>query len=258
VLVTGASSGIGYATCLYFAQRGWYVAGTARSADKLNELQQAINNVAGAVGAFLPITADVRDAAAMQSAVEQVTATFGRLDVLVANAGVGHRGAVADANWEDLETLLRTNIDGVLHSLRAAVPAMRTHGSGQIVIISSVVWNMTSPYAAMYAASKAFVSNLARSMRFELKPDNIIVTDVRIGRVQTNFSANRLGASGRSKSGGFLPEMTPDRVAAAIFEAVQHRRKIVTLRWIDRLLILANRLVPNLIASQASGQYKPN
>lgn len=263
VLVTGASSGIGYATCLYFAQRGWVVAGTARSADKLEALQQAIRTEASAASAFLPITADVRDGAAMEAAVEQVVETFGRLDVLVANAGIGHRGAVVDARWEDLDTLLRTNIDGVLHSLRATVPAMRKQSSGQIVIVSSVVWNMTSPYAAMYAASKAFVSSLARALRFELKPDNITVTDLRIGRVQTNFSANRLGAAGRSnasrsKSGGFLPEMTPERVAAAIFDAVEHRRRIVTLRWLDRLLILANRLVPNLIAGQASRQYKPD
>jgi short-subunit dehydrogenase len=257
IFVTGASSGIGYATCLYFAKQGWYVAGTARSADKLDALQQEINGYAPA-GAFLPITADVRDKVAMRAAVEQVLKTFGRLDVLVANAGVGHRGAVVDAEWGDLETLLRTNIDGVLHSIRATVPALRRNNGGQIVIVSSVVWNMTSPYAALYAASKAFVSSLARSLRFELKADNITVTDLRIGRVQTNFSANRLGQAGRSKSASFLPEMTPERVAAAICDAVQHRRHIVTLRWLDRLLILANRLFPNFIAQRASRQYKPD
>lgn len=258
VLVTGASSGIGYATCLYFAKQGWYVAGTARSADKLDALQREINALAPASAAFLPVTADVRDADAMRSAVDQVMSTFGRLDVLVANAGVGHRGPVVDAQWDDLDTLLRTNIDGVLHSIRTAVPAMRKNGAGQIILVSSVVWNMVSPYAVLYAASKAFVSSLARSLRFELESDHIAVTDLRIGRVQTNFSANRLGTSGRSKSAGFLPEMTPEQVAVAIFEAVGSRRPIVTLRWLDRLLILANRLFPNQIGQRASGQYKPD
>jgi short-subunit dehydrogenase len=258
ILITGASSGIGYATSLHFAQRGWYVAGTARSADKLDALQQQINSAANTQSAFLPLVVDVRDAAAMQAAVAQVMSTFGRLDVVIANAGVGHRGAIADAAWEDLETLLRTNIDGVLHTIRAAVPALRKNGNGQIVIVSSVVWNMTSPYAGLYAASKAFVSSLARSLYFELKPYNIAVTDLRLGRVQTSFSDNRLGTSGRSKNATFPPEMTADYVAAEIFEAVERRPRIVTPRWIDRLLILANRLIPNVIASRAGSQYKPD
>ena len=88
--------------------------------------------------------------------------------------------------------------------------------------------------------------------------ENIAVTDLRIGRVQTNFSANRLGMTGRSKAAGFLPEMTPEQVAAAIFTAVGNRRPIVTLRWLDRLLILANRLFPNQIGQRASRQYKPD
>jgi short-subunit dehydrogenase len=258
ILITGASSGIGYATSLYFAQRGWYVAGTARSADKLDALQQQINTAANTQSAFLPIAVDVRDAAAMHSAIAQVISTFGRLDVVIANAGVGHRGAVSDAAWEDLETLLRTNIDGVLHTIRASVPALRKNGNGQIVIVSSVVWNMTSPYAALYAASKAFASSLARSLYFELKPYNIAVTDLRLGRVQTSFSANRLGSSGRSKDASFPPEMTADYVAAEIFEVVERRPRMITPRWIDRLLILANRLIPNFIAERASRQYKPD
>ncbi len=258
VLVTGASSGIGYATCLHFAKQGWFVAGTARSAEKLDALQHEINAAANTDSAFLPIVADVREADAMHSAVDQVMSTFGRLDVLVANAGVGHRGAAADADWDHLDTLLRTNIDGVLHSIRAAVPAMRKNGAGQIIIVSSVVWNMVSPYAALYAASKAFVSSLARSLRFELQPDHIAVTDLRIGRVQTGFNDNRLGMSGRSKSASFLPEMAPEQVAAAIFDAVRTRQPIVTVRWLDRLLILANRLFPNQIGQRASRQYKPD
>src|SRR5690606_36240833 len=110
-------------------------------------------------GELLVISADVRDAEAVRRAVEQTVARFGRLDVLVANAGVGQRGGIVDSDWEHLETLLRTNIDGVLHSVRAAVPAMRASpplesGEGkQILVISSVVANMIAPYAATYSAS---------------------------------------------------------------------------------------------------------
>jgi 3-hydroxy acid dehydrogenase / malonic semialdehyde reductase len=257
VFITGASSGIGYATALAFARRGYDVAGTARRADKLNDLQTEINGLPGRHGDFLPIAADVRDREAVQSAIGQTVSHFGRLDIVVANAGVGHRGAVADAEWDDLETLLRTNIDGVLHTIRAAVPVMRLgrHG-GHIVIISSVVHNMTSPYAAAYAASKAFVSSLAKSLRLELEGENISVTDMWIGRTESEFNQKRLGAAGYSSAGGRLPVMTAERVAEGIVEAVEKRRKGVALRLFDRLILLANTLVPELVGRRALKQYK--
>jgi short-subunit dehydrogenase len=76
-----------------------------------------------------------------------------------------------------------------------------------------------------------------------------------VGRTETEFSAKRLGAAGRSSSGG-IPEMTADQVAEGIVNAVEKQRKAVALRWIDRLLLLANVLVPNLIARQAMKQYR--
>jgi NADP-dependent 3-hydroxy acid dehydrogenase YdfG len=163
VFITGASSGIGYAASLEFARRGYHVAGTARRTDKLEALQAEINKLPGMEhGDFLPLKADVRDQAELHAAVQQTVTHFGRLDVLVANAGVGHRGSLVESNWEDLEILLRTNIDGVLHSVRAAVPVMKE--GGQIVMVSSIVYNMTTPYTAVYAASKAFVSSIAKSL----------------------------------------------------------------------------------------------
>jgi short-subunit dehydrogenase len=257
VFITGASSGIGYATALTFAKHGYHVAGTARRIDKLNDLQTEISALAGKHGDFLPISADVRDAAAVQSAVAQTVEHFGRLDVLVANAGVGHRGGIADAEWEDLETLLRTNIDGVLHSVRAAVPVMRVgkHG-GQIVIVSSIVHNMTSPYAAAYAASKAFVSSLAKSLRLELEADGIGITDMQIGRTESEFSQSRLGAAGYQERAGKLPVMTAEQVAEGIVEAVEKKRKTVALRLFDRLVMLANVLVPEWVGRRALKQYK--
>lgn len=253
-LITGASSGIGYETALAFARDGTHVVATARRADRLAELESAIRTLPAGHGDILSIAADVTDAEAMKNAVAQALQRFGRLDILVANAGVGHRGAVAEADWQDLETLLRTNIDGVLHSIRAAVPAIKQSGGGHIVTVSSVVYNLVAPYTAIYSASKAFVTSLAHSLRIELEPDNIWVTDVLVGRTQSEFNEKRLGAGKRTNNS--LPTMTADRVAAAIVKATHQRKKTVILRFFDRLIIWGNILVPGLIGRMARRQYK--
>jgi 3-hydroxy acid dehydrogenase / malonic semialdehyde reductase len=254
-LITGASSGIGHATALIFAREGVHTAGTARRAERLQQLKQEIDALPGDHGDFLPITADVRDREAIQAAVDQVMAQFGRLDILVANAGVGHRGAVVDADWNEVETLLRTNIDGVLHSIRAAVPAMRQGGrGGHIIIVSSVIYNMTAPYAAYYAASKAFVSSLARSLRLELAEENIRVSDMLVGRTATEFNEKRLGNPGRTGSG--LPTMTADQVAQAIVKASRGRGRTIALRWFDRFTLLGSLLVPGIVGRLAMRQYR--
>lgn len=251
-LITGASSGIGYATALAFARRGILVAGTARRIDRLQTLEREITDFGGE---FLPIAADVREAQALADAVRSTVERFGRLDILVANAGIGHRGAIVDAQWDELDALLRTNIDGVLHSVRAAVPEMRKIGGGHIVIVSSVVYNMVSPYAAAYAASKAFVSSLARSLRFELADDNIFVTDMLVGRTESEFDTNRLGKGGRSSSG--IPVMPVEKVANGIVRVVLDRpRHRVALRWFDRLLMTANIFVPDIVGRMALRQYR--
>ena len=255
-LVTGASSGIGYATALAFAREGTHVVGTARRSDRLENLKGDVASLPSDHGDLLPVVADVCRAEAMQAAVEQAMAQYGRLDILVANAGVGHRGAIVDSGWQDMELLLRTNIDGVLHSIRAAVPAIRQSGNGgHIVLVSSVVYNMVAPYFAVYAASKAFVSSLGRSLRLELEADNIHVTDMLIGRTQSEFSDKRLGQSGHASSSK-LPVMTADQVAEAIIKATKRHKKMVVVRWVDRAILLANWLAPGLVGRRAMRQYK--
>lgn len=254
VLITGVSSGIGRATALAFIQRGDHVAGMARRSDRLAELAAEIRALPEPHGEFLGMAGDVTQADAMRDAVRQTMERFGRLDVLVANAGVGHRGPLVEADWDGIETLLHTNIDGVLHSIRAAVPAMRQTGGGHIITMSSVTYNLVSPYAAVYAASKAFVTSLAHSLRLELEADNIKVTDFLVGRTDTEFNEKRLGLGKRPGEG--VPTMTPDKVAAAIVRVVDHPRRSVTLRFFDRLTIWGNILLPDVVGRIARKQYK--
>lgn len=258
VLITGASSGVGRAAALAFAARGWNVVATARRAEKLLELEEAVAALPEPHGELLALAVDVRDASAVHSSVAAAVARFGRLDVLIANAGIGQRGSIVDSEWEHLELLLRTNIDGVLHSIRAAVPAMRVSGGGQVILISSVVANMTAPYAASYSASKAFVSSIARSLRLELEPDGIAVTDVLLGRTATEFNDKRLGQAGRSASATPIPVMSADFVAKALVRAAERRPKTLVLRWFDRLIVWANAIIPGFIGRRALRQYKLN
>ncbi|MCU0513711.1 MAG: SDR family NAD(P)-dependent oxidoreductase [Anaerolineae bacterium] len=255
VLITGASSGIGRAAALAFARAGYQVAGVARRMDRLALLAQEIAQLPAPHGDFLPLTADVTDPETIYTAVQHTLERFGRLDVLIASAGIGQRGALVEAAWSDVDMVLQTNIDGVLHSIRAAVPAMRLRGDGgHILIISSVAASLVAPYAATYAASKAFISSIAHSLRLELAPHHIHVTDVLVGRTETEFNARRLGEGERRASR--LPAMSAEQVATGLLKAARQRRSTVILRFFDRLIVLGNRLLPGLMGELAKRQYR--
>ncbi len=254
VFITGASSGIGRASALAFVKAGYHVAGMARRADRLQTLADEITTLTVPHGDFLPVVGDATQIDDASRAVSETVSRFGRLDILVANAGIGHRGAVIEANWHDLETLMRLNMDGVIHAIRACVPAMKQHSGGHIMTISSVASSMVSPYAATYAASKAFVSSLVASMRIELRKDNIKISDFLVGRTETEFNDVRLGDGARKKSR--LPAMTAEQVADGLVRCAENPRNTVILRWFDRLIVWGNHWLPSLMGYFAARQYK--
>lgn len=255
VLITGASSGIGWAAALAFARSGYHVCGFARRAERLEALRTEVESLPAPQGEFLPVVGDVRNPSEVGAAVERALERFGRLDILVANAGLGQHGAVADAEWDHLQAVLQTNIDGVLHCLRAAVPAMRASGGGHVLIISSVVSGVHTPYTATYAASKAFVSSLAGSLRLELEEDKIAVTDVLVGRTITEFNQNRLGS--RHANRGGLPAKTADEAAAALVKAAERKPRRLVLSLFDRLILAGGVMAPGVMARLARRQYEP-
>jgi short-subunit dehydrogenase len=244
LLITGGTSGIGRAAALLFAALGNNVAATGRRAERLRDLQQHAEKHK-LPGKILPLEADATDPAAMQRAVALALAEFNRLDVLVASAGLGHRGALVESDWRDLETVLRTNIDGVIHSIRAAVPAMRASGGGHIILISSILGPVPAPYSGIYSASKAAVDALGRSLRGELKADRIRVSVLHVGQTNTEFSEKRLGQPGRVATR--WPAMTPEQVAGGIARALERRPRSTTLRWIDGVFVWAGQRFPGLM-----------
>lgn len=253
VFISGASSGIGYATTLELLQAGYHVAGTSRTLENLSPLITAIDQLPSPHGKFLPLVCDVTQRESVAMAIQQTHQHFGKLHILIANAGLGQRGDVVNVPWEDIEVVLRTNIDGVLHTIREGVPVIRaTKEGGHVVMISSVTFNMTSPGMATYAASKGFVSNLARSLRMELEKDAITVSDLLIGRTDTNFNKNRRGGE-RVAQG--VSSMSTEVVARHIVRAIQKRQRTVTIRLVDRLIIWMNVLAPQVIANIVKKQY---
>lgn len=242
ILITGATSGIGWATALVLAELGHKVAAVGRRMERLEEL---VAESEGMFGEILPLQADVTDALAIRGAAAEALAHFNRLDVLIANAGVGHRGKLVDSDWADIETTLSTNIDGVIHSIRACVPMMRAGGGGHIITISSVVGPVPTPGASVYSLSKAAVDSLARGLRGELKADNIAVTNILVGQTHTEFAKKRLGRSGKVASK--WPTMTPEQVAGGIVRALETRQRTLILRWADRLLVFTGNFAPRLM-----------
>ncbi|NDJ74673.1 MAG: SDR family NAD(P)-dependent oxidoreductase [Chloroflexi bacterium] len=241
VLITGGSSGIGRAAALLFAALGDDVAVLARREERLLALQADARDK-DLPGEILPLTADVTDPGAVQRAVALALAEFNRLDVLVAAAGLGQRGSFIDAPWDDIETVLRTNIDGVVHSVRAAVPAMRASGGGHIVLISSILGPVPAPFAAAYSLSKAAVDALGRALRGELRQDNIRVSVLWVGQTHTEFAEKRLGQPGRVATR--VPTMPPERVAGEIVRALERNSSAKAVRRIDGLFVWAGRRFP--------------
>lgn len=175
VVITGASAGIGAATAALFAERGATVVA-------LNRRQTPD---------FECISTDVTDAQAVDSAIDEVVRRYGRIDVLVCNAGMGISGAAESTPDDAVRKIFELNFFGVLNTVRSVVPHMREAGGGTIVTVSSVAAELSIPFQAFYSATKAAVSSLSDALRIELAPFGIKVTSVLPGDVKTDFTASR-------------------------------------------------------------------
>jgi NADP-dependent 3-hydroxy acid dehydrogenase YdfG len=190
VFVTGASSGIGAATALAFADEGARLLLAARRADKLSEVASAaLHSGAPAVHT---ISLDVRDRKAVQQAIAALPAEWAPIDVLVNNAGLS-RGLekLYVGNPDDWDEMIDTNVKGLLYVTRAVVPGMVERGRGHVVNLGSIAGEMTYPNGAVYCASKAAVRSINDGLREDVLGTPIRVTSVDPGMVETDFSLVR-------------------------------------------------------------------
>jgi 3-oxoacyl-[acyl-carrier protein] reductase len=213
VLVTGGTRGIGYATAEALIRAGDKVAITGTTADGVVKAEHALASIAG--GDVVGIVCDVRDAPSVRLAMQTVVARFGGLDVLVNCAGVGVGVPVAQMSDEEWDRIIDTNLTGVFNCCKAALPHLRTRGSGWIVNISSLSSTGPFPGGAAYVASKAGVNAFSDALMQELRDDNIRVTTILPGSVATGFNNREPGSGSDWK-------LLPEDVAHAIVDVLGH------------------------------------
>ena len=199
-LVTGGSKGIGAAIVKSLAGAGASVVSTSRSG-----AGETIPNVRHA-------SADVRNPADAARVVEEAVAEFGGLDILVNNAGIGHFGAVADMPVEQWHDVIDTNLSGVFYCCHAAIPHLQRRGGGWIINISSLASKNAFAGGAAYCASKAALNQFSESLMQEVRHDNIRVSCVLPGSVETGFGRGMI-----SKEGWAL---RPDDVAQVVMDLI--------------------------------------
>ncbi|MCB0520012.1 MAG: SDR family NAD(P)-dependent oxidoreductase [Lewinellaceae bacterium] len=191
VLITGATAGIGKATAEIFAKNGHRVIATGRREERLHELKNDFKNRLNADLEILPF--DVRDAASAQTAIEKLPADWKNVDILINNAGLSRGLApIHEGDLEHWDTMIDTNIKGLLYMTRAIAPGMVERRSGHIINVSSNAGKEMYPGGNVYCATKAAVEALTKSMRLDLYQHNVRVSEVSPGHVEeTEFAKVR-------------------------------------------------------------------
>jgi short-subunit dehydrogenase len=181
ILITGASSGIGKVTTKYFQEKGWNVVATMRSPGKETELIQ-LDNV-------LVTRLDVQDPVSIQNAVSEGISKFGKIDVLLNNAGYGAYGVLEATPIEKIKRQFNVNVIGVLETTKAILPHFRANKDGVIINISSVGGKIAFPLGSLYHGSKFAIEGLSEALSFEMEAIGVKIKIVEPGAIKTDFTS---------------------------------------------------------------------
>ncbi len=220
VAITGASSGIGEATAVLLAERGAAVVLGARRTERLEKLAQEIRDRGGVA---ITSATDVTRPEDVQRLVEQAVEEFGRLDVLVNNAGISKIGPVADLDVDGWSAMIDVNLRGVLHGIAAALPVFRRQGRGHFVTTVSTAGLKIVPTMAVYGATKNAVRTLMEGLRQESTDGVLRTTSVSPGYVRTELADSIDDVSVRAQIRKGMEEfaLPPEAVARAIAFAIE-------------------------------------
>lgn len=220
VIITGASSGLGEATARHLAARGAKLVLAARRTERLQAL---VKEIEAAGGEALAVATDVVDMAQVQALADQAKARFGRIDVLVNNAGIMPLAPLSKLKVDEWSRMIDVNVKGVLHGIAAVLPTMEAQKSGHIINIASVAGlKIFSPIGAVYSATKFAVRALSEGLRAEA-PEGVRTTIVSPGAVESEL---KLGSSDADTAAGVKAfyeanQIPADSVARAIAYAIE-------------------------------------
>jgi NADP-dependent 3-hydroxy acid dehydrogenase YdfG len=186
VVITGASSGLGEAAARLLSAHGARLVLGARRADRLQALAKALTADGGQA---LAVTTDVADRRQLQALVDAALTRFGRVDVMLNNAGVMPQSLLERLKVEEWDRMIDVNIKGVLYGIAAALPVMKAQKGGHFINVSSVAGHRVGPGSTVYAATKFAVRALSEGLRQEVKPYNIRTTVISPGAVATELPA---------------------------------------------------------------------
>lgn len=243
ILITGASTGIGAALARELAKRGAKLALAARSEDKLREVA---NNCPDSI----VVPTDVTNQPACQAMVEKTTAHFGRLDVLVNNAGQSMLSRFDEIqDFSIFEKLIQINYLSAVYSTHAALPHLKA-SNGLVVAVSSVAGKTGIPLRTGYSASKHAMQGFFDSLRIELMGSGVAVSVVSPGFVDTNIREHSLGADGKPLGKNPLAGqkiMSAEECACLIADVIESRRRELVMGKSGKLAMLGKLIVPKLV-----------
>ncbi|OFV92806.1 MAG: hypothetical protein A3G76_10280 [Acidobacteria bacterium RIFCSPLOWO2_12_FULL_65_11] len=243
VAITGASAGIGRATALRLAREGAALAICARRAARLAEVAAEIE---AAGGQALPVAADVTREQDMCDFVRRAVGRFGRLDVMMCNAGFGIAGAIDSVTPDQMRKLIDVNYLGTYYAARAALPHFRKQRRGHVIIVSSIVGKRGVPYMDGYAATKFAQVGLAECLRSELVGTDIHVTVVYPISTDTEFFDVMTHETGSRVERAFGPHQNVEHVADAVARAIAHPVPELYPYATSRVLVWLNAFAPGL------------
>jgi len=237
IIVTGASSGIGREVALQFAVEGAQLILIARRKQLLEEVATEVEQLGGKA---LAIPIDVSNREQVESAVRLIDERYGKIDVLVNNAGYGVYGTVESCLPEDFEGQIKVNYLGAVYLTKAVLPIMRRQKTGAIINISSICGKVVTPLDSGYCASKFALNAFTTILRKEMEGSGVSVSLVCPGFTETNWESAVVQRHGRSLR-RILPSMSSERVARAIVSCVNKPK--------------AELIIPNMLRLQVLGQF---